>query len=120
MWNACVPITKTSSPSSSRRPCAGSGIMVVRLAGRYWVLGIGDHEEARWSPLPGSAGTSYHQVMYRVLTRKEGQRGAFVLRTFVSGQDFLHYTRRAIEQTIDHARFTVFVDGNPARGSYRT
>lgn len=77
------------------------------------------HEDSRWSPLPGSlASSSYHQVAHRILTRREGKRGAFVLRTFISSTE-LSFSRRAIERTMEFARFTIYVDGNPAHAAYR-
>jgi len=74
------------------------------------------HEDARWSPLPGFAGTSFHQVAYRILTRRAGKRGVFILRTFVSTSE-LHATKRAIAREADYARFTFFIDGDPARNA---
>ncbi|GAB4452808.1 MAG: hypothetical protein OHK0029_04420 [Armatimonadaceae bacterium] len=76
------------------------------------------YENARWSPLPGGLGTSYHQIVYRVLTRRNGVRGAFIKQTFISDNE-MQFGRRAIEQTMDHARFSVYVDGDPARAAYR-
>jgi hypothetical protein len=75
------------------------------------------HEDARWSPLPGFAGTSFHQVAYRILTRRAGKRSVFILRTFVSTSE-LHATKRAIAREADFARFTFFIDGDPARNAY--
>lgn len=76
------------------------------------------YEDARWSLLPGRKGVSYHQVSYRILTRRNGVRGAFIQQTMVSSSE-LQYSRRALEETMSHARFSVYVDGDPARAAYR-
>lgn len=77
------------------------------------------YEDARWSLLPGGVGAaSYHQITYRILTRREGRRSVFLVRTFVSNSE-LSFSRRALEKTVDHARLTVYVDGDPARATYK-
>jgi hypothetical protein len=75
-------------------------------------------EDARWSPLPGGVGRSFHQASYRILTRYEKRRGAFHWRTFVSTTE-THATKRALDNYADYARFSFFIDGDPARSAYR-
>lgn len=89
------------------------------------------HEDARWSPLPGGVGQDFHQVTYRVLARKAAKEkenkdsksisvpGVWVLRTFVSASE-LHLTQRAVGREADFARFSLYIDGDPARGTYRS
>jgi hypothetical protein len=77
------------------------------------------HESARWSPLPEHVGSSYHQVSHRVLTRREGKRGAFVFRTYVSTSE-AHGTQRSAARDADYGRFSVYIDGDPARGTYKS
>jgi hypothetical protein len=77
------------------------------------------HEDARWSPLPGAVGASFHQISYRLLTRLDGKKGAFEVRTFTSSSE-LHITQRALHRSADYARMTLFIDGNPARAQYRS
>lgn len=76
----------------------------------------------RFTGFMGGTLPGFHQVTYRVLTRrtKDGQSfpGTFDLRTFVSVSE-LHLTKRAVQHQADFARFNVFVDGDPARGTYR-
>lgn len=77
------------------------------------------YESARWSPLPERVGSSYHQVSHRVLTRREKKRGTFVLRTYVSTSE-AHGTQRSATRDADYARFSLHIDGDPARGTYRS
>jgi hypothetical protein len=77
------------------------------------------YKDARWSPLPGTVGTSFHQIAYRLLVRRDGKRGAFELRTFTSDAE-RHITQRALNREADYARMSLYIDGNPARGTYRT
>jgi hypothetical protein len=81
------------------------------------------HEGARWSPLPGRLGqdpigASFHQISYRLLTRKDGKKGTFEYRTFTSETE-QHITQRALHREADYARMSLFIDGNPARGIYK-
>ena len=76
------------------------------------------HEKARWSVLPEKAGgQSFHQITYRVLTRREGRRGAFALRTYVSSDEG-RAAQRAISRDADFARFNIYIAGDPARATY--
>lgn len=77
------------------------------------------HDEARWSVLPSHMGQSYHQIAHRVLTRKNGKRGAFNFRTYLSTGE-AHLAQRALSRDADFARFSVYISGNPARGPYQT
>lgn len=76
------------------------------------------HENSRWSPLPDGAGRSFHQASYRILTRREKRRSAFEWRTFVSTSE-THAAKRTLDNHADYARFSFFIDGDPARASYR-
>ena len=67
----------------------------------------GFYEDARWSPLPDGAGQSFHQASYRILTRREGRRGAFHWRTFVSASEN-HAAKRILDKQADFARFLLF------------
>jgi hypothetical protein len=80
---------------------------------------IAYHEDARWSPLPGAVGASFHQISYQLLTRLDGKKGAFELRTFTSGTE-QHVAQRALHRSADFARMSLFIDGNPARAQYRS
>ena len=76
------------------------------------------HENARWSMLPEKAGgQSFHQITYRVLTRREGRRGAFALRTYVSSDEG-RLAQRGISRDADFARFDIYIAGDPARATY--
>ena len=75
------------------------------------------HADARWSPLPESAGQSFHQVTQRVLVRRDGRRGVFLLRTLI-GSDEARLAQRALNRDTDFARFSVYIGGDPARASY--
>lgn len=78
------------------------------------------HENARWSVLPDKAGgQSFHQITYRALTRRDGRRGAFALRTYVS-TDEGRAAQRALSRDADFARFSLYIAGDPARASYDT
>lgn len=71
------------------------------------------HENVRWSPLAGNGpGLSFHQSAYRILTRRNGRRGAFVLRTAVSTAS-AHLLGRAVAREVDEANFFVHVPGDP-------
>ena len=73
-------------------------------------------ENFHWSPLAGK-GLSYHQITYRILTRRGGRRGAFVLRTVVSTTSALVLGRAVARQT-DDANFFVHVPGDPGQKRY--
>jgi hypothetical protein len=77
------------------------------------------HENARWAMMPGKGGQSFHQITYRVLTRRDGRRGAFALRTYVSSDEG-RAAQRAISRDADFARFNIYIAGDPARASYET
>lgn len=74
------------------------------------------NENMHWSPLPGP-GLSFHQSTYRILTRRNGRRGAFFLRTYLGTQES-YLAQRAVAREADHAEFAVHVTGDPARGKY--
>jgi hypothetical protein len=76
------------------------------------------HENAHWSVLPlRTRGQSFHQITYRVLTRRAGRRGAFALRTYVS-TDEGRAAQRALSRDAGFARFALYIAGDPARGAY--
>lgn len=70
-------------------------------------------DSLHWSPLAGGAGLSYHQITYRILTRRNGRRGAFSLRTYLSTTAALAL-QRAVARQADQANFFVHVAGDPA------
>lgn len=70
------------------------------------------NDNFHWSPLPGGPGLSYHQSTYRILTRRDGRRGAFFLRTYLSTTASL-LLQRAIARQVDQANFFVHVAGDP-------
>ena len=76
------------------------------------------HENARWAALPEKAGgQSFHQITYRVLTRRAGRRGGFALRISTS-TDEGRAAQRALSRDADFARFSVYIAGDPARATY--
>ncbi len=75
------------------------------------------NDDMRWSKAPEGSGLSFYQSTYRVLTRREGRRGAYFLRTYL-GTGPSHTAQRAIAREADFARFFVHVAGDPARASY--
>lgn len=74
------------------------------------------NDNFHWTPVPGP-GLSYYQSTYRILTRRNGRRGGFFLRTCLETVP-AHIAQRAIAREVDHARFTVHIEGNPLAGSY--
>jgi hypothetical protein len=75
------------------------------------------HESFRWAPLRSGSGQSFHQVTYRVLTRRKGRRGVFDLRTYLSTEEARN-ARRVLAREADFARFTIHISGDPAREQY--
>ena len=71
-----------------------------------------------WSPLPGP-GLSFHQSTYRILTRREGRRGAYFLRTYL-GTAPSYAAQRVIAREVDLAPFTVTITGDPLAARYDT
>ena len=71
------------------------------------------NDNFHWSPLPHGPGLSYHQSTYRILTRRNGRRGAFFLRTYLSTTAAL-VAQRAIARQVEQANFFVHVAGDPA------
>ncbi len=75
-------------------------------------------QDSRWAATPAGSGDSFHQVSHRVLTRRAGRRGAYVLRTDLStGQ--AHVAQRVIARDADWGRFSVHIAGDPVRGTYQ-
>lgn len=74
------------------------------------------HENFHWTPMKGG-GESFHQVTYRVLTRRQGKRGVFDLRAYLSSDDARNGLR-VLAREADFARFTVYITGDPAREQY--
>lgn len=75
------------------------------------------NENFHWSPLPEETGMSFHQSTYRILTRREGRRGAYFLRTYLSTSSS-QTAQRAIAREADYARFFVHITGDPVQGTY--
>ena len=73
-------------------------------------------EDARWSVLPAGMGQSFHQIVYRVLTRKGGQKGAWAYRTYLS-QDETRLASRAVSRDTEFARFSAYIAGDPGAGN---
>ena len=117
-------IVTYAAPTERVRPLLPEGLPPDQLPGSegelisFVQVVCAFHENARWSPLPGSAGSSFHQASYRILTRRDGRRGAFHWRTFVSASD-THAAKRTLDKQADFARFSFFIDGDPARRAYR-
>lgn len=107
-------------PESRLRPHVPETLPLERLPGpdgeplafvQLWsALRLG----ARWSPLPGAWGDSFRQAELRALVRVDGRRGAFVLRGFVSHAP-LAGALYPVARNVEEGRFSLFVDGDPAR-----
>lgn len=75
-------------------------------------------ENVHWSPLQNDPmAQSYHQVTYRILTRRENKRGVFNLRSYFSSEE-VRNTQRVVAREVDYARFFVHINGDPARNTY--
>lgn len=75
-------------------------------------------ENIHWSPLQNDPlAQSYHQVTYRVLTRRENKRGVFNLRSYFSTEE-VRNKQRVVAREVDYARFFVHINGDPARNTY--
>lgn len=75
-------------------------------------------ENIHWSPLQNDPlAQSYHQVSYRILTRREGKRGVFNLRSYFSTEE-VRNAQRVVAREVDYARFFVHINGDPARNTY--
>jgi hypothetical protein len=75
-------------------------------------------ENVHWSPLQNDPlAQSYHQVIYRILTRYQNKRGAFNLRSYFSSEE-VRNTQRVVAREVDYARFFVHINGDPARNTY--
>lgn len=89
----------------------GSLLAFVQVACYFW-------EDLHWSPLHLATLTEpHHQVVCRVLTRRNNQRGVYNLRTYFS-VDEVRNRHRILAKEVDSAQFQVHIAGNPAQGEY--
>lgn len=77
------------------------------------------NENMRWSPLSKDSGVSFYQSADRILTRREGRRGAFYLRSYLSDSQ-AQTMERAIVREADYGRFSVHIAGDPVKKTYES
>ena len=90
----------------------GEPLAFLQTVCAYW-------DDLRWSPARPGSGDSYHRCDYRILTRKDGRRGAFSVCLFVSTSS-AHLAQRALAHNADYGRFSVHISGDPVRGRFQS